>query len=126
MQKVGADRMPRLELRLRQHDVFRSFLRSPIWLGGIAVTTLGWVLFLKAIANAPVSIVQPVLGFGLCLLAFFSIVFLGEKLRALEWAGIALLVGGIVLLGISGTQDAGRPVSISVARLLGVSFLILA
>jgi len=59
MQKLGADRMPRIGLGGGQGTVIRAFFRSPIWLGGIGVTILGWVLFLKAIANAPVSIVQP-------------------------------------------------------------------
>lgn len=126
MQKLGADRMPRIELRLGQREVVGAFLRSPIWLGGIAVTTAGWVLFLKAIANAPVSIVQPALGFGLCLLALFSIAFLKEQLRPLEWIGTALMVGGIVLLGISGSEDAIRPASVSTVPLLAVSVALFA
>jgi multidrug transporter EmrE-like cation transporter len=121
LQKIAADRMPRIELRVGQREVLVAFLRSPIWLGGIAVMTVGWALFLKAIANAPVSIVQPTLGFGLCLLALFSVVFLGERLRPLEWLGIGLMVAGIVLLGISGTQDSPRAVAVSTAMLLVLS-----
>jgi uncharacterized membrane protein len=121
MQKIGADRLPRLELRLRQHEAFRAFLRSPIWLGGIAITTAGWTFFLKAVANAPVSIVQPVVGFGLALLALFSVVFLKEKLRALEWTGVALMVTGVVLLGLSGAGERGGAASVSPLPLLAVS-----
>jgi drug/metabolite transporter (DMT)-like permease len=126
MQKLGADRMPRIEFRLGQPDVVRAFLHSPIWLGGIAVTTGGWVLFLKAIANAPVSIVQPVLGFGLCLLALLSVVLLKERLRPLEWCGIALVIGGIVLLGLSAAREAGRTTAISPGALLVVSLAMVA
>ena len=126
MQKVGADRMPRLQLRLGQRDVFRAFLRSPIWLGGIGVTIAGWVLFLKAIANAPVSIVQPVLGFGLCLLALFSVVFLRERLRPLEWTGTALMIGGITLLGLSAARESTHSLSVSTVPLFAVSFAMLA
>src|SRR5262249_37863669 len=57
MQKIAADRMPRLGLTLRQREVYRAFLRSPTWLGGLGFMIGGWVFFLKAIANAPVSIV---------------------------------------------------------------------
>jgi drug/metabolite transporter (DMT)-like permease len=126
MQKLGADRMPRIEFRLGQPDVVRAFLHSPIWLGGITVTTGGWVLFLKAIANAPVSIVQPVLGFGLCLLALLSVVLLKERLRPLEWCGIALVIGGIVLLGLSAAREAGRTTAISPGALLVVSLAMVA
>jgi len=121
MQKVGADRMPRLRLRLGQRDVFRAFFRSPIWLGGIGVTTAGWVLFLKALANAPVSIVQPVLGFGLCLLALFSVVFLKERLRPLEWIGTGLMTAGIVLLGMSAAHESARTAAVSTVPLFAVS-----
>ena len=126
MQKIGADRMPRLELTLRQQGVFGAFLRSPLWLGGIAVTAVGWVFFLKAIAHAPVSLVQPVLGFGLCLFALFSVVVLKEHLRRLEWAGIALMVGGIVLLGISAAGEPQRAARVSATALFGVSLVWLA
>jgi multidrug transporter EmrE-like cation transporter len=126
MQKLAADRMPRIALRLGQPDVVRAFFRSPLWLGGIGVTIAGWVLFLKAIANAPVSIVQPVLGFGLCLLAAFSVVFLRERLRLVEWLGVALMIGGIVLLGISASQEAPRTASVAMGPLLAVTAVTLA
>ena len=126
MQKIAADRMPRLELTLRQSDVYGAFLRSPTWLGGLAVTIAGWAFFLKAIANAPVSIVQPVLGFGLAILAVFSVVFLHERLRPSEWAGVALMVAGIMLLGISGSGEAHRGAGVSVSALLLVSVVLLA
>ena len=125
LQKLGAERLPRIRLGGGQRGVIRAFVRSPIWLGGLGVSVVGWVLFLKAIANAPVSIVQPVLGFGLCLLALFSVLFLRERLRAIEWFGIALMVGGIVLLGISGAQEHERLSAISFVAIVAVSAVIL-
>jgi len=126
MQKVAADRMPRLGLTLRQWEVYGAFLRSPTWLGGLGVTIAGWAFFLKAIANAPVSIVQPVLGFGLAVLAVFSVVFLHERLRPSEWVGVALMLAGIVLLGVSGSGEAPRGGDVSQAALFGVSLALLA
>jgi drug/metabolite transporter (DMT)-like permease len=125
LQKVGADRLPRLRLTLRQAEVYRAFLSSPIWLGGLAITAAGWVFFLKAIANAPVSIVQPVLGCGLALLALFSVIFLHERLRVGEWGGVALMVAGIVLLGISGSGESPQGTDVSLVVLLVVSLLLL-
>src|SRR4029453_8868355 len=101
LQKVGADRLPRLGLSVRQGNASPPFIRSPIWLAGIAINTVGWVLLLKALANAPVSIIQPVLGFGLALLALFSAVFLKERLSRLEAGGLSSFVAGLVLLGVS-------------------------
>src|SRR5262249_60333238 len=104
MQKIGADRMPRLALTLRQSGVYRAFLGSRIWLGGVLIMIAGWVIFLKAIANAPVSIVQPVLGFGLVILAVFFVVFLHERMRALGWGGVGVLD---VVVGLIGGVGAG-------------------
>jgi len=126
MQKIAADRMPRLELALHQPEVYGAFLRSPTWLGGLGITIAGWAFFLKAIANAPVSIVQPVLGFGLAVLAVFSVLFLHERLRPSEWVGVALMVAGIALLGISGSGETPRGAGVSLAALLWVSFALLA
>src|SRR5262249_60580137 len=122
MQKIGADRMPRLALTLRQSGVYRAFLGSRIWLGGVLIMIAGWVFFLKALANAPVSIVQPVLGFGLVLLALFSVVWLRERLRPVEWGGVALMVVGVVLLGISGAGPSHAGGEVSLAALLAGSF----
>src|SRR5262245_47448830 len=98
MQKIAADRMPRLELTLRQSAVDAAFLRSRSWLGGLAVTLAGCVFFLEPIAIAPVSSVQPVLGLGSATLAVFSVVFLHGRLRSCVWSGVALMVVGIILL----------------------------
>src|SRR5262245_35800880 len=124
LQKAAADRLPRIGWEEGQRHALRSFLRSPTWLAGIGTMTVGWVFFLKAVANAPVSIVQPVLGFGLVLLALFSVVVLHERLRTLEWAGIAMMIGGLVLLGLSGSGGTAAP-TLGLAALLTVSVVCL-
>jgi len=122
LQKVGADRLPRLGLSVRQGSVYLAFIRSPIWLTGIAINTVGWVLLLKALANAPVSIIQPVLGFGLALLALFSAVFLKERLSRLESGGLVLMVTGLVLLGVSAAHQEGGG-AVALVPLLAVSLV---
>jgi drug/metabolite transporter (DMT)-like permease len=120
LQKVGADRLPRLGFTVRQGSVFLAFLRSPVWLAGIGINTFGWVLLLKAIANAPVSIIQSVLGFGLAVLALFSVVFLKERLSMLESGGVVMMIAGLVLLGVSAARQEGAG-AVSLAPLLAVS-----
>jgi multidrug transporter EmrE-like cation transporter len=122
LQKVGANRLPRLGLSIRQGSVYLAFMRSPVWLAGIAIQTVGWVFMLKALANAPVSIIQPVLGFGLALLALFSAVFLKERLSRLESGGLVLMVAGLVLLGVSAARHEGGG-AVALAPLLAVSLV---
>ncbi|HJQ82504.1 MAG TPA: DMT family transporter [Candidatus Binatia bacterium] len=124
LQKIAADKLPRLGLGRERRGALRAFFRSPTWLAGTGITILGWIAFLKAVANAPVSIVQPVLGFGLALLALFSLVVLHERLRPLEWVGIALMLAGLVLLGLSAAGATGTP-SLALGRLVAVSLVFL-
>jgi len=49
-------------------------------------------LLLEGPRRAPVSIVQPVLGVGLVLLALSSVFSLKEEVRRPEWIGIAFMV----------------------------------
>jgi len=123
MQKIAADRLPRLALSLRQGHVYAAFVRSRLWRLGIATTTVGWICFLKALANAPVSIVQPALGAGLVLLAIISIVFLDEEVGVAEWIGIVLMVSGIVLLGVSGSGEAAGSGAVSLFGLAIVTLV---
>src|SRR5262249_60331937 len=94
MQKIGADRMPRLALTLRQSGVYRAFLGSRVWLGGVPIMIAGWVVFLKAIATAPLSAAQPVLGFGVVVLLGFSAAFLRKRLRGGRRCGAGASVVG--------------------------------
>jgi drug/metabolite transporter (DMT)-like permease len=126
MQKMAADRLPKLGLSLRQGEVYVAFLRSRLWRLGILTTVIGWICFLKALANAPVSIVQPALGAGLVLLAIISIFYLGEEVRVAEWIGIILMVSGIILLGVSGSGDAARSGALSLGGLAIVTIVSLA
>jgi drug/metabolite transporter (DMT)-like permease len=104
LQKAGARRLPAVTLRLDRH-VLRAFFTCRIWLLGTFVMIAGWGLMLVAIANAPISIIQPALGFGLIVMAFLSTRYLGEHLHPEEWLGVGTMVIGIVLLGLSATGD---------------------
>lgn len=99
-QKVAADRLPKLTLPVKAKAVIAFFL-SPMWMAAFGLKTACWVGYLIAVAYAPISIIQPILGLGLAVLALFSLFYLKEKLRPGEWVGIAVMVAGLVTLGIS-------------------------
>jgi len=130
MQKIGVGRLPRVGMTIRQGATLAAFFRSPIWLGGLGVTTLGWVFFLFAVAHAPVSIVQPALGAGLALLAVFSVLILDEHLRPAEWVGIVAMIVGLVALGLSAARgpevQAAAPGAVLLVSIGGAALLLLA
>lgn len=107
LQKKGAASLPKIGVE-RDGRVFKAFLTTRIWLLGTALMTGGWGLYLVSAKFAPISIIQPTLGVGLAILAVFSVFYLREKIRALEWTAFAAMLTGMLFLGVSAT-DEGRP-----------------
>jgi drug/metabolite transporter (DMT)-like permease len=106
-QKVAADRLPKLTLPVKARAVIAFFL-NPLWMAAFGLKIICWVGYLVAVAHAPISIIQPILGMGLATLALFSLFYLKEKLSAGEWIGIGVLVTGLVLLGLSADPSEVR------------------
>jgi drug/metabolite transporter (DMT)-like permease len=105
--KTAAQKLPKLTFPLKR-GALRAFLKSGQWMGCFGLMVLSWGLYLAALANAPISIVQPLLGMGLAVLAVFSVFYLKERLAVGEWLGIATMIVGLVLMGISAEKhEAG-------------------
>jgi uncharacterized membrane protein len=78
-----------------------AWIRDPMWMGGIAVQTLGYAIFVVALSGAPVSLVAVMMQGGIAMFVVFAIAFLGERAAPREWMGIAAIVAGMMLLGFS-------------------------
>jgi bacterial/archaeal transporter family protein len=76
-------------------------LHSKAWiflvLSGLA-TGASWVCYFRALKIGDASKVAPVDKLSLLLVAFFALIFLGERLIAREWCGILLVGLGVVIL----------------------------
>lgn len=68
-------------------------------LSGLA-TGASWVCYFRALQIGDASQVAPVDKLSLVLVAIFAFAFLGERPIAREWAGIALVAAGVVLLAL--------------------------
>jgi multidrug transporter EmrE-like cation transporter len=70
---------------------------TPLWLGltcyGVSV-----ILWLGALSRVPVSIAYPMLSVGYIVNAFAAAMLFGEALTSGKIMGIALIVGGVVVL----------------------------
>jgi uncharacterized membrane protein len=127
LQKQAVDRMPRLNLGRGISVGLLSLVSSGRWMAGLAASAAGWGLFTLALASTPVSVARAIQGSGFVVLALFSLLFLGHRLSAREWIGVALVTAGIAALGIADSstavaQTAGVPPAVhpgvSVPRLL--------
>lgn len=67
-------------------------------LSGLA-TGASWLCYFRALKLGQASQVAPIDKLSVVLVAAFGVGFLGEHLSALNWAGLALMVAGAVLVG---------------------------
>jgi len=66
-------------------------------LSGLA-TGASWVCYFRALQIGEASKVAPVDKLSLVLVAVFAVAFLGERPSLREWAGIAMVAGGVLVL----------------------------
>lgn len=69
-------------------------------LSGLA-TGASWVCYFRALKLGQASKVAPVDKLSLVLVALFAVLFLGERPAPREWAGIAMVAAGVVVLSIA-------------------------
>jgi transporter family protein len=63
-------------------------------------TGASWVCYFRALKVGDASKVAPVDKLSVVLVAIFAVVFLGERPGAKDWAGIALIASGVILLAL--------------------------
>jgi len=68
-------------------------------LSGLA-TGASWVCYFRALKIGDASKVAPVDKLSVVLVAVFATLFLGDRPSFRDWFGIALVAGGIVILGL--------------------------
>lgn len=83
--------------------------RSPLALSGRTVVFLtlsalatgaSWVCYFRALKLGDAARVAPIDKLSVVMVAIFAVAFLGEKLSALNWAGIAMIGGGVILVAL--------------------------
>lgn len=100
--KIAADELPRIGTA-PAGTVALAFVTNWKWMLGLVLTVVGWLFFVKATDLGEVSIVQPLMSVGDMFLVLLAITFLHERLGRVEWVGLALTVGGAVLLAFEAT-----------------------
>jgi drug/metabolite transporter (DMT)-like permease len=80
--------------------VQRVFLQ-PLVISGLGCYVLGAVVWLAVLSRVPLSLAYPSLALSYVLTAFLAMMFLGEQVSGLRWAGIATICVGVVLISRS-------------------------
>ena len=104
----------------------RRLLGSRRWVLGFAIESLGWALFVVALALAPLSLVQATAAGGIGILALLVSRVTHVPLSPHERLGVVIAVAGLVLLGISlagGHGEGGGAGYLTVGLWIGASAL---
>lgn len=118
----AASKLPRLDVR-RPLRSLRLLVGSRRWLSGFGWETLGFGLYVAALALAPLALVQAVAAGGIGVLALLA-GRVGGGLDARERLGVGISIGGLALLGISlagGSEEGGAGSWPLIALWLGAS-----
>jgi len=119
--KLSAASQPRIGVAPAA-QVLRALLSSPAWLAGTLATMAGWVLFIRATHLGEIGIVQPLMSTGDVVLVLLAVLFLGERLGAREWLGLAVTVLGAFGLALGAQKVPGAAwAGADLAVLLGVT-----
>ncbi len=127
-QHRAASSLPPLSLR----HPFRSLISlfsNVRWAAGFFAGIGGWVLYVVALALAPLSLVQAASAGGIGLLAILVHRGPGARLGRREWRAVAISMAGLVLLGVSlaGGSNSGHVTSwIAVAAWIACSLVVAA
>jgi drug/metabolite transporter (DMT)-like permease len=103
----AAAALPALSLRRPLHAA-ATLLSDRSWLMGFALESLGFALYVLALALAPLTLVQSVAAGGIGILAFFSARFSRRRLARHELAGVLLSMVGLLALGVSLADASGE------------------
>jgi hypothetical protein len=92
--------LPALSLRHPLRSA-RLLLGDRPWLLGFAMESVGFLLYVAALALAPLSLVQSIAAGGIGVLAFASARMARRRLTRVELAGVLLSVFGLAALAVS-------------------------
>jgi hypothetical protein len=126
-QHGAASSLPPLTVR-RPVRALVSLFSNLRWLAGFWAGIGGWVLYVAALALAPLSLVQAAAAGGIGLLALLVHRGPGRGLERREWRAVGISIAGLLLLAVSlaGGSESGRVGSMAVVGAWMLGSLVLA
>ncbi|MFX1452043.1 MAG: hypothetical protein ACFFCM_14490 [Promethearchaeota archaeon] len=107
LQKREVDKLP--ELRFDQGvkhiiDTLMEFVKNKVWILAVILGILGAPFYMISFGMIGITLAQPLQGFGVLVLAIFSVKVLKEPLNSYEKLGIIFLLTAPLFLGLGRIQ----------------------
>ncbi|MBI4305706.1 MAG: hypothetical protein HY678_05240 [Chloroflexi bacterium] len=98
--KIGMDRVGAVEVSDLKTPLttVRAIISSPAILVAIPIYAASFAGWIVVISRLKLSVAYPGLGMMYALIPLLSWIVLKESVSALQWAGIALIVGGVLVV----------------------------
>jgi len=90
LKKASAKKLSKISSLIKNYHLF----------GGISVYAIGTILFIPALKGGDLSILYPFVALTYIWVSLLSVKFLGEKMNAMKWGGIVLIIIGVSFIGI--------------------------
>ena len=104
LQKKGAASLPKIEKQKVLQNL-KNFFTNKTWLIGFFMVQSQWILLTMALDFAPISMITPLMSFGMVTLIIFSYFYLKEPISIVEIGGIIAIIIGIVILGLTNPDE---------------------
>ncbi|MDD5246224.1 MAG: EamA family transporter [Candidatus Omnitrophica bacterium] len=75
-----------------------------LWIG-LASVILTFVIWSTILSKIDLSVAVPIASFSYILVPLVSIIFLGEKMSLLDWAGISFIIAGVIFVASSTEKE---------------------
>jgi drug/metabolite transporter (DMT)-like permease len=86
---------------------WRAFTTPTIWLG-IGFLLAFFVAYMVVLSWADYSFVQPATSFSYAVVAFLSVFLLHEIVKPTQWAGVAVICLGVLIVGHTAPRTTKR------------------
>ena len=94
--------------------IVKAGATSPYILGGVFFEALFFVSLLILMSKSEISFLWPLTGLSFVFATFAAMMFLGEKVSSVRWAGVALIMIGAGLISYSEHAKNKPPVTAAV------------
>lgn len=80
-------------------NIFKLLKLKTFYIGAILFAS-STLFFVSGLKYGELSVLYPIISLSYIWVAILSIKFLNEKMNINKWAGILLIIGGVILIGL--------------------------
>jgi drug/metabolite transporter (DMT)-like permease len=85
-------------------EFFKAVFISPYLWAGLFTVVAVFIIWSTVLSKIDLSVAVPIASFSYIFVPLVSIIFLGERITLLRWAGILFILVGVILVSLSSKE----------------------